>query len=283
MTRAAAAAVLAALTTATLQAADPLDAVVARAAAYVDRYQRDFAMVVSEERYDQEARYPAAPMSRIRDVTTRTTLRSDFLLVSNAAGGWLPFRDVFEQDGMPVRDREERLSKLFLTDAGSAVSQAGRIVEESARYNLGSLNRNINLPTLALVFLTDAQRHRFAFSDGGLDGRTRVVQFQETGRPTYVSTTGGRDLPISGRYWVDEASGRIERSELVAVDAVLDAKITVTYRADESAGLWVPAKMEELYKQQTDRSEIRGVASYSRFRRFQVKTTEDIAKEEVAK
>ena len=283
MTRAAAAAVLAALTTAALQAADPLDAVVARAAAYVDRYQRDFAMVVSEERYDQEARYPAAPMSRIRDVTTRTTLRSDFLLVSNAAGGWLPFRDVFEQDGMPVRDREERLSKLFLTDAGSAVSQAGRIVEESARYNLGSLNRNINLPTLALVFLTDAQRHRFAFSDGGLDGRTRVVQFQEMGRPTYVSTTGGRDLPISGRYWVDEASGRVERSELVAVDAVLDAKITVTYRADESAGLWVPAKMEELYKQQTDRSEIRGVASYSRFRRFQVKTTEDIAKEEVAK
>ena len=283
MTRAAAAAVLAALTIATLQAADPLDAVVARAAAYVDRYQRDFAMVVSEERYDQEARYPAAPMSRIRDVTTRTTLRSDFLLVSNAAGGWLPFRDVFEQDGMPVRDRDERLSKLFLTDAGSAVSQAGRIVEESARYNLGSLNRNINLPTLALVFLTDAQRHRFAFSDGGLDGRTRVVQFQETGRPTYVSTTGGRDLPISGRYWVDEASGRIERSELVAVDAALDAKITVTYRADESAGLWVPAKMEELYKQQTDRSEIRGVASYSRFRRFQVKTTEDIAKEEVAK
>ena len=283
MTRAAAAAVLAALTTATLQAADPLDAVVARAAAYVDRYQRDFAMVVSEERYDQEARYPAAPMSRTRDVTTRTTLRSDFLLVSNAAGGWLPFRDVFEQDGMPVRDREERLSKLFLTDAGSAVSQAGRIVEESARYNLGSLNRNINLPTLALVFLTDAQRHRFAFSDGGLDGRTRVVQFQEMGRPTYVSTTGGRDLPISGRYWVDEASGRVERSELVAVDAVLDAKITVTYRADESAGLWVPAKMEELYKQQTDRSEIRGVASYSRFRRFQVKTTEDIAKEEVAK
>ena len=272
MTRAAAAAVLAALTTAALQAADPLDAVVARAAAYVDRYQRDFAMVVSEERYDQEARYPAAPMSRTRDVTTRTTLRSDFLLVSNAAGGWLPFRD-----------REERLLKLFLTDAGSAVSQAGRIVEESARYNLGSLNRNINLPTLALVFLTDAQRHRFAFSDGGLDGRTRVVQFQETGRPTYVSTTGGRDLPISGRYWVDEASGRIERSELVAVDAVLDAKITVTYRADESAGLWVPAKMEELYKQQTDRSEIRGVASYSRFRRFQVKTTEDIAKEEVAK
>ena len=283
MTRAAAAAVLAALTTAALQAADPLDAVVARAAAYVDRYQRDFAMVVSEERYDQEARYPAAPMSRIRDVTTRTTLRSDFLLVSNAAGGWLPFRDVFEQDGMPVRDREERLLKLFLTDAGSAVSQAGRIVEESARYNLGSLNRNINLPTLALVFLTDAQRHRFAFSDGGLDGRTRVVQFQEMGRPTYVSTTGGRDLPISGRYWVDEASGRVERSELVAVDAVLDAKITVTYRADESAGLWVPAKMEELYKQQTDRSEIRGVASYSRFRRFQVKTTEDIAKEEVAK
>ena len=277
-------AVLVALAAAALQAADPLDAVMARAGAYVEQYQRDFAMIVSEERYEQEARYPAPPMSRTRDLSTRTTLRSDFLLVSNTAGGWLPFRDVFEQDGLPVRDREERLSKLFLADAGSAVSQAGRIVEESARYNLGSLNRNINLPTLALIFLTDTYRGRFAFSDSGRDGAIRVIEFQETGRPTYVSTTGGRDLPVSGRYWVDEASGRVERSELIAVDpAALDAKITVTYRADESAGLWVPAKMEELYKQQTDRSEIRGVATYSRFRRFQVKTTEDIAKEDAAK
>ena len=55
--------------------------VLARAAAYVDAYQRDFAMMVAQERYQQEARYPGPVMGRgQQDLTTRTVLVSDFLL-----------------------------------------------------------------------------------------------------------------------------------------------------------------------------------------------------------
>ena len=254
-----------------------LTALMERAGRYVDAYQRDLALIVSEERYEQEVRYPAPPMARTRDISTRTVLRSDFLLVRGPDNGWLPFRDVFERDGTTIRDRDDRLAKLFLAEPGSAMDQARKIFDESTRYNLGSINRNINLPTLALIFLTDTQRGRFEFTDRGRDDNTRVVQYREVARPTYVSTTGGRDLPVSGRYWIDEASGRVERSELIAADAAVDARIDVTYRRDEGAGLWVPVRMEEVYKQRTDRSEITGIATYSRFRRFQVKTTEGLS------
>lgn len=257
-------------------AQESLDTVIQRAVRYVDAYQKDLAMVVSEEKYEQEARYPAPPTARSRDISTRTTLRSDFLLVRNPDGGWLPFRDVFEQDGRAVRDRDERLAKLFLADTGSALTQARRIVDEGARYNVGNIDRNINLPTLALVFLTDDHRKRFDFTDRGQDGALRVVHFREVGRPAYISTTGGRDLPVSGRYWIDAASGRIERSELLADDANVNARIEVTYRPDPVAALWVPARMEESYRMAGDRSEITGVATYSRFRRFQVSTTENV-------
>lgn len=266
--------VIAALAGASAQ--EPVPAIIARAVTYVDAYQRDFAMVVSEERYQQEARYPGSN-ARTADLVERTVLRSDFLLVHDQVAGWLPFRDVFERDGIPVRDREERLSRLFLDGGGSAVEQARRIVDEGARYNVGNLNRNINLPTLPLIFLTAARRDSFRFAEEGREGTQRVVQFREVGRPTYVSTTNGRDLPVTGRFWIDDASGRVERTELNAVDSSLNARIQVTYRPDESVGLWVPGRMEEVYKQRLDRSEIRGVATYSRFRHFQVRTTEDVA------
>jgi hypothetical protein len=259
-------------------AQDSVAGVVARAAKYVEQYERDLSLIVSEERYEQEVRFPAATVTRGRDLSRRTVLRSDFLLVRNPDGGWLPFRDVFEQDGVKVRDRDERLAKLFLTDAGDGLERARKIVDESARYNVGNINRTINLPTLPLIFLTDALRDHFLFTDRGTDNGARVIEFREQVRPTYVSTTGGRDLPVSGRYWINDASGRVERTELVAEDDAVAARIEVTYRPDETAALWVPVRMEEQYRQRADRSEISGIATYSRFRRFQVQTTEDLAK-----
>ena len=40
-------------------------------------------------------------------------------------------------------------------------------------------------------------------------------------------------------------------------------------------GSWVPARMEERYRRGRDPTEVRGVATYSRFRRFQVNTSEE--------
>jgi hypothetical protein len=150
---------------------------------------------------------------------------------------------------------------------------------ESARYNIGNVERNVNVPTLPLQFLLPESRDRFAFSDGKADAGTpgRVIDFKETGRPTFISTTGGRDLPVYGRFWVDEQAGTVLRTELHMVDTALEGHVTVVYEVDAATGLRVPVRMEERYRRQRDSNEVRGVATYSKFRKFQVTTSEDVA------
>ena len=209
-----------------------------------------------------------------------TTLVSDFLLVEVKGEGWLPFRDVFERDGKPVRDREERLATIFLKGGRNAFEQARAVMDEGARYNIGNINRNINTPTLPLAFLTERHRRRFEFKLGKRDDSDPGVkiEFRENGRPTFVATTGGRDLPVSGRFWISEADGTVLRSELDALDTGVEAHITVTYQKDDGIGLFAPARMEERYRRPRDPMEVQGVATYSRFRRFQVSTSEELAK-----
>lgn len=210
-----------------------------------------------------------------------TVLVSDFLLVQVPGEGWLPFRDVFERDGKQVRDRQERLSSLFLNNSSrSAFDQARAIMNESARYNIGNVSRNINVPTLALPFLLAENHKRFSFKAGKKDEDEpgTVIEYKETARPTFISTTNGRDLPVSGRYWLDERDGTVLKTELHAIDTSVEAHIIVTYEPDAATGMRVPVRMEERYRRGRDPLEVRGVATYSRFRRFQVNTSEEIAK-----
>ena len=256
-----------------------------RASRYVESFQRNFGSVVAEERYEQTTRrVPSANTTSVQrggGGPAETVLVSDFLLVQVPGEGWLPFRDVFERDGKQVRDRQERLAALFLNGSSrGAFEQARAIMDESARYNIGNVSRNINVPTLPLPFLLAASRKRFQFKPvkRGDDDPGAVIEFKETGRPTFISTTGGRDLPVSGRFWLDDQDGTVLRTELHAVDTSVEAHITVSYEPDSGTGLRVPVRMEERYRRGRDPVEVRGVATYSRFRRFQVSTSEEIAK-----
>ena len=255
-----------------------------RAGAYVEQFQRDFGSVVAEERYEQKLhRIPNPTNTSVQQRggsgPQETTLVSDFLLVEVKGEGWLPFRDVFERDGKRVRDREERLAAIFLKGGRNAFDQARAVMDEGARYNIGNINRNINTPTLPLAFLTTRHRRRFEFKLGKRDDSDPGVEieFRETGRPTFVSTTGGRDLPVSGRFWISEADGTVLRTELNALDTGVEAHITVSYQKDDGIGLFAPARMEERYRRPRDPMEVQGVATYSRFRRFQVSTSEELA------
>jgi hypothetical protein len=265
-----------------VQAQSDVSILVAKATAYVDTFQTEFGSVVSEERYEQRIRRAVAAGNSTTSSRNRgaseTVLVSDFLLVQVPGEGWLPFRDVFERDGRKVRDREDRLANLFLKgSSGPTFEQARKIMNEGARYNIGSIERNINTPTLMLAFLTPLHLYRFTFSDGGRDDAGTIVNLEETARPTYVSTTGGRDLPVAGRFWIDEATGTVVKTQLDAVDTALEAHIIVTYRRDDTLGVWVPARMDERYRRRGDSVEVVGTATYSRFRRFQVSTSEDLA------
>ena len=268
----------------------------ARAAAYAGAYETALSALVAEERYAQRAF-----KSERRDVTyTRPTgggrtpvstteveerwlpdgereLKSDFLLVKAQGGDrWLPFRDVFEVDGKEVRTREERLQKLFLEAPATAAERAAAITAESARYNIGFVQRNLNLPTLPLRLLDPSRRAQMLFRKerevkiGGVT--TWELAFAERGSPTIVRD-GGKDIPATGIFWIEPASGRVLRTTMKLEMNGVVAEMTVTYQQATKAGeTWVPAEMREMYQSSTRRLEC--VATYSKIRRFQVTTGE---------
>jgi hypothetical protein len=269
-----------------------LDQVLAKATDYVLEYQRTLAGVVSEETYVQRWQRRAG-----RDPETRT-LRSDVLLTRPAdATRFVLFRDVFEVDSRQVRDRDERLADLFLKPAGSQSRQVLRIIEESARYNIGDIGRTVNTPTLALVFLDPQYRERFQFeraTDATPEtikaGDTSpelpaalapaadawVISYRETARDTMIGTGNGGRLPASGRFWVEAATGRVLVTELELRDDAVDAVVDVWYENAPAVGLLVPTVMRERYRQPRRGSVIEGEATYSRVRRFQVTSTEAV-------
>jgi hypothetical protein len=276
------------------QSPAPIDAILEAATAYVSEYEKAFSLLVSEEHYVQEIRRPINPGSNLSranpgggmtggDVVQRQVLRSDYLLVQLGDGaGWMPFRDVFEVNTTSVRDREDRLAKLFLSNDASRFDLADRIMAESTRHNIGSVARTINIPTLAMMFLHTRVRGHFSFVAAGdevVGGvATRRVAYRETARPTLIKTTGGRDLPLEGQLWIEPVTGAIVKSSLNAADPGVRAGITVTFRRDEASGIWVPAQMDEYYKQQSSSNEVFATATYSKVRKFQVSTAEKIGK-----
>ena len=260
---------------------DPPRALLDRAAAYVAAYAEQLSSVVAEERYDQRVEIVVDGFARGRASAydRHRRLVSDYLLVKvPRMEGWIPFRDVIEVDGQPVRDREDRLMTLFVESGGRAFDQAARIAEESSRYNIGNVRRTINVPTLALIFLLDGHRHRFTFTPGEerrIEGRTtRELLFTEWSRPTLIRTSGNNDLIAVGTFWIDPESGLVVQTRLQADDGTLRSEITVTYRADARLALWVPWRMREEYESGGER--IQGTATYTNFRKFRVETDESI-------
>jgi hypothetical protein len=279
---------------ASAQPAATVTALLDKATAYVSEYEHAFSLLVSEEYYVQEIRRPLNPgtnLSRANpgggmqggDVRSRRILRSDYLLVQLGPGaGWIPFRDVFELDTRRVRDREDRLAKLFLSNEADRFEFADRIMEESTRHNLGNVSRTINIPTLAMMFVHPRVRDRFTFAGGGEDvvgGRSvQRVRYRETTTPTLIKTTRGRDLVLEGQLWIDGETGAIVKTALTAADPAVRATVTVTFRRDQELAMWVPEQMDEYYKAYNALDEIFATATYSNVRRFEVKTDETIRK-----
>ena len=105
-----------------------LATVLQRSGVYVEEFHRQLSGIVAEEHYVQDAlafqKRGGCPAHGTYQSTLncqgqlvnpmRTDLKSDLLLVRLAdRKQWVEFRDVFEADGVPVRDRAERLTNCF--------------------------------------------------------------------------------------------------------------------------------------------------------------------------
>jgi hypothetical protein len=276
----------------------PLASVLARAATYVANYRKQLSGIVAEEQYTQDERLaPTAALSpQGRTGTTHRELKSDFLLVpAPGADGLVEFRDVFEVDGKPVRDRENRLARLFLQRSPTADDQIRTIVVESARYNIGGVYRDMNTPTLPLLFLGERYQPRFRFKRSNdtapqlargsmkspgftpLPGLW-VVEYEETAKNTLIQRGQiGGDMPARGRFWIEPDTGRVVISEVIVSDPLMRATIDVAYQHDPAVDMFLPIEMRERYENKRANTVTTGTATYSRIRRFEVQVKEDIA------
>ncbi len=247
--------------------------ILARATRYVVDLLPALTNVVAEETYVQ----------RITNPSRTRRLVSDYLLVRvEESQVWTAFRDVFSVDGTPVRDRDQRLARLFLESPGTAFEQASRIAREGARHNLSNIG-TINDPLLALAFLQPRYAARFRFLSAKLDKAMGPdiwsMQYQEFVVPTILKGNANRDIPARGRYWVEGATGRIVKTELLlGADSVRSGlnpiEILTTFVYNDDLQLNVPSEMKEWYPDRN--GQISGVATYGRFRRFGVTVDETV-------
>ena len=259
--------------------------VLSSAMRYVMNYEQQFALLASEEHYVQELQRPPNPGDnlsrnnpgggmRAGGALTIQTIKSDFLLVQLGMDGegWMPFRDAFEVKGKKLRERDDRLVKLFRENDRQAFDKATRFNEASNKHHLGNVTRTINIPTLGMMLLHPRVNERFEFTDGGeetLNGRVlRKAIYREAARPTLIKTTRGRDLALTGTIWIEPFSGAVVKSEMNAADPAVRCQVTVTFRRDEALEMWVPDKMEEYYKAALAVDDILATATYTNVRKY---------------
>jgi hypothetical protein len=270
-----------ALASLALNQALTLEEVLGNTEKYVTRFEEAFSTLVAEERYTQQFTTLGATAPGRRPDIHQRILKSDFLLVrSERSDNWVPFRDVFEADGRPLREREDRLTKLFVEASDDAYQQAQRISDESTRYNIGPVTRTVNVPTLPLKFLSPANAKRSMFQK---TGETRVegvpvweIRLAEMTVPTLIRTTNDMSLPAEGTFWIEPATGAVLKAQLRLRTSDLRSEITVTYHTFEDLNVRVPGELREKY--QGPGFELEGTATYGRLRRFRVTTEEVLQK-----
>ena len=246
-------------------------AIVERGGRYVEAYQRDFSAVVSEELQVQTLVRADGRVRQTRE------LKSDFLLVRTGPVVTQAFRDVIEVDGKPVRNREDRLRKLFLDTPKTAVEQASAIARESERHNIG-VHRTGNSPLLPLMVLDPRLASGFRFAQAG-----GSLTFEEFRTPSFLGTrrNGTRyDLLSRGSFEIEADTGRVLAAEITAIGPAPSyaASLAVRYAEDPKLKLMVPVDVREGYwfpaRPKDDRLEV--VCTYTNFRRFQVTYGEQI-------
>ena len=259
------------------QPAPKADDLAARAGQYVVDYGHQLSLVIGVERYAQWMQNADQVRPLVRNLV------SEFALV-RVGDDWLGFRDVVELDGKPVGDRQDRLQQLFLASPSTAVQSSRAIADASARYNLGPLQRNFNVPTTALFFLHPTNLSRFSFKIEGSDIMESVrvlrVRYKEERKPTIIRTAAGKDIPVKGTFWIDPGDGRVLKTTMeLEADALMTGgssrmadnrfeeafqgsirpafserrakstvSITVSYKTDTRLALMVPSEMVEIYE-----------------------------------
>ena len=178
-----------------------------------------------------------------------------------------------------VTDREDRLLQALTTGTGG-FDEARRISDESARFNIGPILRNFNVPTTTLFFFAPDNVNRFKFARKDATASAWEIAFHETRHPTLIRTPDGASIPAAGTLWVNPQDGTVLRTRLEVSgfatpvhsgDGGTHGAIDVTYRHIDALEMWLPDTMVETFEAShgTVVEHTRGEVRYSNYRRFE--------------
>jgi hypothetical protein len=117
------------------------------------------------------------------------------------------------------------------------------------------------------------------------------VRYTEARFPSLIrDLASGGSLPARGDFWIDPQTGRVLRSEMtLALTEAAEVSLLVDFRPEPKLDIWVPSEMREFWgrSHKAEEAQTTGhslgtaehlecVARYSNYRRFVVKTQEDI-------
>lgn len=242
-------------------------AVLAAADAYLEAYQRQLTFLLADERTTQEVADESG------GVTARRSTSGDlFVTYVRADRAWVAVHDTMQVDGKPVAGHED-LRRLLERDSVAGVAR--QLIARNARFNIGSVTRNFNEPTLGLLVLEPRRRSQFRFDRKGVerDGAATVVSlaFKETERPTLVRGLDGSELYSSGEMAIEAGTGRIRRTFMQLAYGPVVARLTTVYARDPNLNLWLPSTFTERYERAGRSAEvITCVATYTNWRKFDV-------------
>lgn len=253
------------------------------ASAWTSRFTQNLSGLLFRERYLQKVQggdgraQGFAGGSRTGELLTEANV---FLLRTGKAGEFVLFRDVYIVNGREVTNHTARLQTLLAEGSPQSVKQAKRLTDASASYNLGRVNRNVNIPTMGLRYLeagiVDGVRFKEAGRETvrGLD--TIIVDFEETGTPALVRGTDDTDVRARGRYWIHPDSGSVPRAHVDFAGVDVDGRMEIDLMMHPQLAAWVPKEMTEVWRAAGQR--ITGLAQYDRYSRLRVSTGEIIRK-----
>ena len=243
--------------------------VLERVSEYLATFEKDYAKVIADERYRQTSKQKRVERLSDKTQVQEREIRSDILAAPDSGSRWLSFRDVYSVDGKVIRDRDARLEKLFAGGGDGKLLEARRIAEEGARFNLGTIARTINQPSLPLMFITAENRGRSAFRIARYeklgDTETVVIEFEESRRPTFVKS-GSRDVPTTGSFWIEPGSGRVMKASVKIESNLFKMDMLVTFGFIEKLKMWVPVEMTDSASNANET--VTGLAVYTNYRRF---------------
>jgi hypothetical protein len=242
-------------------------AIVTAAAAYVRDYQGQMRFVVADETYVQEVLRTPGGTER-REMTGEL-----FLAFIPGDTEWIAVHDVAVVDGRPVTDRGA-LRALLQQGEVSRVAQL--VANRNAAFNIGSIRRNFNEPTLPLLLFGPKRVESVAFDRRKVERigeTTRVtLSFTDRGRPTLIRTPRGGRIQSTGEMVIDVETGRVERTVLRIDHDNVVAEQATDYTLEEKLNLWVPSVFREHYlgHDKNVKEMISCEARYTNYRRFEV-------------